>query len=79
VVSQVLGVLFTLARLLLCIYMPFYYGKNQEIHRLFLLISLFCSIGFLLAYFDQQYYFSLLLITALIVLIANTKFRERVQ
>jgi len=53
VVSQVLGVLFTLTRFVVCIYMPFYYGKNQEIHRLILLSSLICSIGLLLTYFNQ--------------------------
>lgn len=57
-------------------YVPFYFGKNDERHKLIILATLIFNFGLLVSSIDKEYYFTLFLIFILIAMLIKTKFRN---
>lgn len=79
--SQILGLVFVSIRLALALYAPFFSENNQNYYKLILFSSLIATIGLLVAYYNLDRTFNLLLISALVgyLLLVKNKPEEHPQ
>lgn len=75
VVGEVVAIICISLRIVVSAYFSFYAGKNQQVHQITLVAGMITSFAVLVANIDQEYYIFLLVATALLVLLAQTKLK----